>query len=85
MAKSKGLLADVAARLEVKRAGYLSWFEKLPLEAQQECLVVREAFRRGELGLKSYAARALISAAKERGWAIAAEKQVAEWLNRNDA
>ncbi len=85
MAKSKPLLADVAARLEVKRAGYPSWFDKLTEEAQAECLAVREAFRRGELGLKSYAARALISAAKERNWAIAAEKQVAEWLNRNDA
>ena len=80
MAKSKPLLADVAARIESKRSGYASWFDRLPIEAQEECRAVRDAFRRGELGNKTCAARALISAAQERGWAIAALKQVSEWL-----
>lgn len=80
MAKSKSLLADVSAKLEARRTGYASWFDKLPDDARAECLAVRDAFRRGELGLKSHASRALIAAAKERGWPIAAEKQVSAWL-----
>jgi len=85
MAKTKPLLADVAARIELRRAGYASWFDRLPADAQEECKAVRDAFRRGDLGNQTVAARALISAAQERGWAIAALKQVTEWLNRNDA
>jgi hypothetical protein len=84
MAKPKTLLADVAAKLQARRTGYASWFDKLPDDAKAECFVVRDAFRRGELGLKSHAARALISAAKERGWPIAAEKQVSAWLAKNE-
>ena len=87
MAKSKhspGLLADVTARVEAKRCGYPSWFEKLPPDAQQECVAVRAAFRRGEIGSKAAVARALISAARERGWAISAEKQVCLWLVKHD-
>lgn len=84
MKKSKSLLGDVSSRVSVSRCGYASWFEKLTTEAQQECLAVRDAFRRGEIGLKSVVARALIAAAKERGWAIAAEKQVSQWLAKTD-
>lgn len=85
MAKSRpGLLADVQARIVVRRAGYASWFDKLPPDSQAECLAVREAFRRGEIGTKAHVARALIAAAKERGWSISAEKQVSQWLARND-
>lgn len=84
MAKSKpDLLADVQARIVVRRAGYASWFDKLSPEAQAECLAVREAFQRGEIGNKTHVARALIAAAKERGWSISAEKQVAQWLTKS--
>lgn len=84
MAKSKlGLLADVQARIVVRRAGYASWFDKLGPEAQAECLSVREAFQRGEIGSKTHVARALIAAAKERGWSISAEKQVTQWLTKS--
>lgn len=85
MAKSKpDLLADVQARIVVRRVGYASWFDKLPAESQAECLAVREAFRRGEIGTKAHVARALIAAAKERGWQISAEKQVSQWLTKTD-
>jgi GNAT superfamily N-acetyltransferase len=85
MAKGKpDLLADVQARIVVRRAGYASWFDKLPADAQAECLAVREAFRRGDIGTKSHVARALIAAAKERGWSISAEKQVGQWLARTE-
>lgn len=85
MPKAKpDLLADVASRVVKSRCGYMSWFEKLAPEAQAECLTVREAYRRGEIGSKWAVARALISAARQRGWAISAEKQVALWLAKND-
>lgn len=85
MAKGKpDLLADVQARIVVRRAGYASWFDKLSPESQAECLAVREAFRRGEIGTKAHVARALIAAAKERGWQISAEKQVSQWLTKTD-
>lgn len=85
MAKAKpDLLADVQARIVVRRAGYASWFDKLSPESQAECLAVREAFRRGEIGTKAHVARALIAAAKERGWQISAEKQVSQWLTKTD-
>ena len=85
MAKSKpGLLADVQARIVVRRAGYASWFDKLSPEAQAECLAVREAFRRGEIGTKTHVARAMISAGRDRGWPMSAEKQVSIWLAKED-
>ena len=86
MAKAKSdLLADVQSRIVVRRAGYASWFDKLPPEAQAECLTVREAYRRGEIGNKTHVARALIAAGRERGWSMSAEKQVATWLAKEES
>ena len=82
MPKPKSILDDVNARLTIKQAGYKSWYERLPPEAQAECDNVRAAFRRGELGPRSAVARALIAAASSRGWPIAKEKQVTQWLDR---
>lgn len=79
-----GLLSEVVANANAVRPGYQSWFEKLPPDAQVECLAVRDAFRRGEIGTKSVVARALIAAAKARGWSISAEKQVSTWLAKTD-
>lgn len=84
MKKPPTLLDDVATKLNHTRAGYASWFEKLPAEAQAECRAVRDAFRRGEIGPRTVIARALIAAAKERGWQIAQEKQVSVWLSKKD-
>lgn len=84
MKKTRTLLDDVSVNIKQTRAGYQSWFEKLPAEAQEECALVREAFRRGEIGPRTVIARALIAAAKERGWQIAQEKQVSSWLAKKD-
>jgi hypothetical protein len=77
-------LSDVVAKAVSVRTGYLSWFEKLPADAQAECLAVRDAFRRGEIGTKAVVARAMIAAARSRGWSISAEKQVCQWLAKAD-
>lgn len=82
MAKAKlTFLDDVRARIVHTTARGLTWFDRLPADAQSECLAVREAFRRGELGMKERVAKALISAAEERGWPIAKVKRVGLWLN----
>lgn len=84
MSKKSAFLADVISKAVVPRPGYASWFDKLPPDAQAECLAVREAFRRGEIGSRAVVARAMIAAAKARGWSISAEKQVSTWLARDE-
>jgi hypothetical protein len=74
------LLSEVQEKIEHRTPGYASWFKRLPKDAQEECLAVRDAFQRGELGCKAAVARALMAAAKERGWVVAKEKQVTTWL-----
>lgn len=82
MAKGRPTFLDeVRSRIVHTSTRGLNWFDRLPADAQAECLAVREAFRRGELGLKERVAKALISAAEERGWPIAKVKRVAMWLN----
>lgn len=82
MAKPKPtFLDDVKSRIVHTSGRALTWFDRLPPDAQEECLAVREAFRRGELGLKERVARALISAAEDRGWPIAKTKRVTVWLS----
>jgi hypothetical protein len=85
MAKSKPtFLADVSERVALSRHRRLTWFDRLPPEAQAECVAVRDAFRRGELGDKLPVARAIIAAARERGWVVAGETQVGAWLSREN-
>lgn len=79
--KSSTFLDDVKSRIVHTSGRALTWFDKLSPDAQAECLAVREAFRRGELGLKERVARALVSAAEERGWRVAKTKRVAIWLS----
>jgi hypothetical protein len=83
MAKRKpNFLDQVAERVALNKHIRLTWFDKLSPEAQAECVAVRDAYRRGELGDKLPVARAIISAARERGWVVAAETQVGAWLSR---
>lgn len=85
MAKSRpAFLADVSERVALSRHRRLTWFDRLTQEAQAECVAVRDAFRRGELGDKLPVARAIIAAARERGWSVAGETQVGVWLSREN-
>lgn len=88
MAKAKSLLADITASVRNHRPGFRAWFELLPDAAQQELGSVREAFHAGKMpGVQKRAlARAVMEAAKDRGWKTSGIQGVLAWLDaRNDA
>jgi hypothetical protein len=82
MAKPTSLL-DAVREHVVDRSG--SWFDRMPAEAREELLSVRESFRRGELGKFPYkVAGGLRKAIEARGWPLPGEKGIAEWLKETD-
>lgn len=83
MARKPDLLADVLAKAGRAKPGFQSWFERLPAEAQAELDVVRHAFNPITHQKKAYA-RAIIEAAKERGWETAGIQGVVAWLNNGN-
>lgn len=84
MAKQPALLDAVLGKVRNSRAGPRSWFNRLPADAQAELEAVRKGFNPA-LHQKRAFALALIAAAQERGWEIAKEKQVIEWLDARKA
>ena len=81
MAKTPSLADDVLALVENFRPGPQTWFDVLPPEAQQEMLLARDSFDPAQHQKRAFY-RALKSAAEKRGWKIAGEKAIVEWLNR---
>jgi hypothetical protein len=81
MAKTATLLDDVMATVEAHRVGNLTWFEKLPPDAQSTLDAVRKTYD-PKIHKKHIFARALIAAAEKRGIPIARERQVIAWLER---
>lgn len=61
-----------------------SWREKLPEEARAEVDAIKSRFLAGDFGRvsKRAMARAIVTAAKERGWHCT-ESGVREWLAKN--
>jgi cysteine synthase len=80
MARKPMLLDTVLGKVRNNKGGQRSWFQRLPPDAQQELEAVRQSFNPA-LHQKRAFALAIIEAAKERGWEIAKEKQVIEWLD----
>jgi hypothetical protein len=81
MGKTKAsLLDDVLSKAANKSPGFRPWFERLPPDAQAELNAVRQAFNPAIHQKRSYA-RAVIAAAKERGWEISGEQGVIRWLD----
>ena len=80
MAKQPALMDVVLGKVRNNRHGPRSWFNRLPLDAQEELEAVRQSFNPA-LHQKRAFALAIIEAATERGWGIAKEKQVIEWLD----
>ena len=74
------LVEEVLGNVANKSPGCLTWFDRLPAEAQAELEAVRETFN-PTVHQKRAFARALISAAERRGWKVAKEKQVIAWLS----
>jgi hypothetical protein len=79
MAKTPSLLEDVLSRATNRPPGFQTWFDRLPPEAQAELTVVREAFNPAIHQKRAYC-RAVIAAAKDRGWQISGEQGVLRWL-----
>lgn len=85
MAKRKrALLDDVIAKVQIKRPGFASWFERLPKEMQHELEAIRTKFENGQLnGLNKRAVSTAISqVVRERGYHCCGMQGVLAWLNR---
>ena len=78
MAKAS-LLDEVLSTVANHTSGVLTWFDKLPADAQAELDVVRQQYD-PRTHKKHIYARAVIAAAQKRGWSIVGEKQVIKWL-----
>ena len=78
-ATAPSLLDDVLARAKNRSPGFLTWFERLQPDAQAELELVRQAFNHDVHQKRAYA-RAIIEAARERGWQISGPQGVIAWL-----
>lgn len=81
MTKTPSLADDVLALVSNYRPGPATWFDVLPPDAQQEMLRARDSFDPAIYQKRAFY-RALKAAAEKRGWKIAGEKQVTEWLRQ---
>lgn len=81
MAKTPSLVDDVLSAVANHRPGTQTWFDALPPEAQQELVLARDSFDPAKHQKRAFY-RALKAAAEKRGWTIAGEKQVIEWISR---
>ena len=79
-ATAPSLLDDVLAMATKRRPGPPTWFDNLPPDAQQEMLLVRDSFDPSRHQKRAFF-RALKAAAEKRGWTIAGEKAVVDWIN----
>ena len=68
---------------EGKPSGPSSWYSRLDDEAKKELDEIKSRFKQGLYANASrrLVARAITSAAKERGWVTCGEKGVIEWLS----
>lgn len=78
-AAKKSLVDDVLANVVRHTPGFAPWHERLPPEAREELEAVRKAFDPA-IHQKTTYARAVIAAARERGWEICGQQGVINWL-----
>jgi hypothetical protein len=79
-AKALSLLDDVLSRTRNRSPGFGTWFERLPAEAQAELETVRASFDHSR-HQKAAFARAIMEAARERGWKTSGLQGIIQWLN----
>ena len=81
--KQPDFLANVLAKVQDRRPGFLPWYQKLPDDLQAELEQVRTAFRAGEITCQKAAlCRAIADTVAERGHDRPGQQAVIEWLNR---
>jgi len=79
----KKLVDDVVQRVESRRGGNRTWFEKLPEDLQAELREVRVYFLSTCRKKRPFAV-AIAEAVAERGFEKPGEQAVVAWLNRAD-
>jgi hypothetical protein len=81
MGKASSLADEVLASVANSRPGGLTWFDRLPQDAQHEMLRLRDAFDPAVHQKRAFY-RALKTAAEKRGWQLVGEKQFGDWLRQ---
>lgn len=80
----KDFLSAVDEKVVSLVRGFRTWFDCLDADAKKELSAVREKYRKGGYANKSKraVAKAVIAAAKERGWRVSGVQGVISWLDR---
>jgi len=62
-----------------------TWLDKLDASARKEIEAIKAGFKSGKYGTtsKRSLARAIVAAARERGWPVCGECGVREWLAKD--
>jgi hypothetical protein len=82
---AKPSLADeVLSQVANSKPGFLSWFGRLPPDAQAELEAVRAAFNPAVHQKQAYAL-AVIESCRKRGWETAGVQGVKAWLNKRSS
>lgn len=87
MGKSSPLAdIDAAVALAAASTRRLTWFERLPADAQEKFLAAREKFHSGGYGslARLTLARALIDYAEKNGLRACDYKRMGEWLAKQN-
>jgi hypothetical protein len=79
MSKGSTLIDEVLGGVANAAPGGVTWFERLPADAQEELEAVRQKFDPA-IHQKRAFYKAIKAAAARRGWHIAGETQVTRWL-----
>lgn len=81
---TRSFIDSVESKIVTRRPGTKTWFEKLDSKSQAELNVVKKKFQSGKYGSKQLKSlcRAIIAAAKERGWGVNGIQSVETWLKR---
>ena len=80
----KDFLSEVEGKIVESQHGFKTWFDCLDASAKKELSSVKEKFRKGGYAdkQKRAVAKAVIAAAKERGWKTSGIQGVIAWLDK---
>lgn len=81
---AKSLADEVLSSIAQSMPGHLSWFDRLPPDAQAELKVARAAFDPAVHQKQAYA-RAVMESCRKRGWQTAGVQGVIAWLKQRSS